>query len=266
MTVYTASSIRAFVKQKLAAERGLRQRLLASLGCQSSFLSQVFADKSHFSLEQGYRICGFFQLGVAETKFFLTMLQKEKSGSLALASFFQSQLDDLREEHARISNHVGTKVLMTPEVAARYYSNWYYAAIHILVAFDHINSKDDLYHYLRLPMNVISVAVEFLETYGFVQNVGGNLTIGTMHVHVDDRSPFISRHHLNWRQKATSIVEQNRSDNFHYTNIMGISRRDAEFIRGKVLELVQTIEPIVKDSDVERPYVLIQDFFQLEEW
>ncbi|MCX6116439.1 MAG: DUF4423 domain-containing protein [Proteobacteria bacterium] len=265
MSIFSASCTRDFVKKKIHGERGLRQRLLSILGCQSSFLSQVFAEKSHFSLEHGMRICSFFHLDSSETKFFLTMLQMEKAGSSELTKFFKNQLQEMIHHRNAISSRIGPKTHITEEVSARYYSSWYYAAIHILVAFDFINSKDDLKRYMRLPMRIVESAVEFLMINGLVKMENGSLAIGTANLHVDNRNPFVTRHHLNWRQKATPIIEQNLSENLHYTNIMGISRKDADYIRSKILELIQSIEPVIKNSEIESPYVLIQDFFQFDD-
>ncbi len=263
--IFGFQTYQEFLVAALSKENGCatRAQLAKYLPCQSSFVSQVLTGRSHFSLEHAIAIAKFFALPPDESRYFLLMVQKAKAGSQLLEEFFEDQMREILRARELIRNRIQVSETITSEDESRYYSSWWLAAIHILSAMDDLNTEADFAKRLSLPHSVVAEALSFLVSRKLVIENQGRYSIGKERVHLDPRSPLISRHHSNWRLRAIEAIEKGGLENLHYSLTLGVSTKDAKRIRSKLLDLLQESEPIVRDSEVESPYVMLIDFFGL---
>jgi len=63
------------------SQRGERSRLALALNCQKAFISQVLADRAHFSVEHAIQIAQFLELDAHETDFFLLLVHLARSAN-----------------------------------------------------------------------------------------------------------------------------------------------------------------------------------------
>ncbi len=54
-------------------------------------------------------------------------------------------------------------------------------------------------------------------------------------VHLDNKSPLISQHHVNWRLKAMGQIERNNEDEVHYSGTFTISKKDFSEVKNSLL-------------------------------
>ncbi|MCX6126337.1 MAG: DUF4423 domain-containing protein [Proteobacteria bacterium] len=265
MNIFDFQDYRIFLTRALGARRGLRRELIDVLGCQSSFVSQVLLRRSHFSLEHGVKIAKFLRLSESETHQFMLLLQKDKAGSVELEQYFDSLIRESRRNATRIVSRMSERRTIDERDRTIYYSQWWYAATHILVAIGSITSRNDLKECLKIDMELIDEAVRFLISCGLVIELDDMLDIGLARIHIDDRDPLIARHHSNWRQHVCRVYEKNNrhSENFHFSGVIAISKVDADKIKNSLLESLRSVDQIIKESPCEEVYVLLHDFFKL---
>lgn len=263
-SIFDFACYREYVAAALDAEysRGRRIDLAKFLGCQSSFISQVLTARAHFTLEHALRVSEFLSLSATERSWFMLQVQRDRSGTLALRTFYQQQLDDAQKRHQSIVGRIGIESTSEADMAI-YYSAWWYAAIHMLVGLPEIRTDQDIANRLQLELPLVCDALDFLLNRGLVSRSAGTLEIGCKRLHIGAKSRLVTRHHLNWREKAISALERKQTDDLHYSGVLAISRQEAKNLRALVLDLLQRIEPAVQNSTDEVPIAFLIDLFEL---
>ena len=243
--------------------RGRRATLSEYLRCQTSFLSQVFTDRAHLSLEHALQTAAFLNLSELEKKYFMLLVQKGKAGSKDLASYFEEEILRIQNDRENIKERININTKLSAEDQMKYYSTWYYSAIHVLCALPNLNHSEAIAIKLKLEPAIVKESLQFLEERGFVLRKGGTYQIGATRIHLPKGSSMLPRHHSNWRIKAIEAVDHEKSNDLHYSAILGISKRDTKLFKEKLLQLLQEFETIITDSTAEVPIVLIMDLFGL---
>lgn len=266
MNIYDFDNYREFLGYKFSGKgksRGTRGQLVEFLGCQPSFFNQVLTYRTHLSLEYAYKISEYLGFDSDEQDYFLLLVQKDKSGSISLAKYFINKIDTIKKNRAILSKRIKVETSLPLEDQMKYYSKWYYSAIHILSALPVFKNAEDISRHLKLDIGTINKALSFLIDREFVNYNGNELSIGAKRIHLDIESDMLPRHHSSWRIKAIEAIDNHKNNNFHYSSILGISETDILIIKEKILELIQNMEPIIQNSKEESPIVFLCDFFKL---
>ncbi|MGZ6442019.1 MAG: DUF4423 domain-containing protein, partial [Pseudobdellovibrionaceae bacterium] len=82
--------------------------------------------------------------------------------------------------------------------------------------------------------------------------------------HLENKSPFIAKHHTNWRLKAIEATENLLDEELIYSANFTISRVDFVRLREEMVQLVQRFLTVVKDSPAEDIAQFNLDFFWLK--
>jgi len=267
-SIFQFQSYRLYLRALLeeSPRRGTRSKLALHLNCQVSFLSQVLTERAHLTLEHALGVADFFQLAREERKYFMLMIQRDRAGSQGLREFFETQMKEFVKKHEAVREKIEVREELSENDFAKYYSSWLYSAVHIASAIPGMNDPREMATRLGVPLSSINEAVEFLARRQIIQKTNGRLSIGKKRVHLDSKSPFIVRHHSNWRQKVQSTYEQSgvrKNEHLHYTAVLGLSREDAAQIKNIILESIQKSERVLKSSKEETPFVLLMDWFEL---
>ena len=243
---------------------GNQTSLANYLRCQTSFISQVLTGRSDFSLEHAYKVAQFLSLTALETRFFITLLQKQRSGTAGLREYFSDQLRDILDAREEIKAHIQVEAEINLEDQAQYYSSWMYAAIHILAALPQYNTLQAICRKLSLSTEVVARTLKFLEERSLVSQLkGGSYKIGLGRVHLGKGSPFIQQHHINWRNRAIAAIDKTIKEDLHFSSVIGISVQDSEKIKEILTDSISRSEVILKNSQEQEAYVMLVDFFKL---
>ena len=243
--------------------RGLRSQLAKALGCQSSFISQVLMARVHLSFEYALSASRFLNHSAEEKRFFMLLVQKGKAGSQDLEQYYQTEINEMLASRDIIRNRMKVKETLSRENQSTYYSVWYYSAIHILSAFEKYQTPASIATYLRLSVDLVADAFQFLIRVGLVKETHGKFSIGDGRIHLDQSSPLLPRHHANWRMKAIQAVDERKPEDLHFSGIYGLSLADSKRLKKMLLQFLEEIEPITRASKEEFPYILLLDLFQL---
>jgi hypothetical protein len=80
---------------------------------------------------------------------------------------------------------------------------------------------------------------------------------------INRENPNIIKHHTNWRLKAISQIENQDSENLHFSGVYSLSKNDIEKIKKELLTSLESFQKIIKHSQEEELSALTIDWFKL---
>jgi len=244
--------------------RGSRARLSRAIGCQTAYTTQVLRGDSHFSLEQAEAISEFLGHTDDQGHYFLLLVQIARAGSSKLRQRFQHQIDSIREGRSLLKNRLEIPASLEEHQQTKYYSAWYYGAIHALASIPDFQNAEKISARLGIGMKHTQEALEFLLETGLLQrSKTGQLKIGKGQIHLGSESSMIGKHHTNWRLQAIRATEKPIAENLHYSSVISISQKDEIKIREKLIELLKEVKPLIRDSEEEELCCFCLDFFKV---
>lgn len=251
------------VAQGESESRGYRKKLSEAAGCQTAYVSHVLNGTAHFSWEQAEAISRFLGHSGFETEYFLFMVELTRAGTPSLRRFLSGKLDEIREKHLNIKTRVHIKATLSREDQARYYSAWYYAAIHVLLTLPKLRTQEALSRHLRVSTKIVSEVLDFLCSVSLAVREGQTYLVGSAELHLEIDSPMISKHQTNWRLQAIRSLENFREGDLHYSSVFTIHPEDANRIRASLVEQIQNATQIVRDSKEELSFAMGIDFWEV---
>lgn len=263
-SVYDANDYLDFVVlrcMQAGPRSGVKSRLAQRLGCQPAYISQVLTGVSHFSLEQGYDFCDFFNLSDEEKYFFLLLLQKARAGHASLKRFFENQIQEHLKKRKDMIHRLGEAKTLALEDQEKYYSSWVYAALHMAVTVPSMQSREALLRAFRINPEKLNQALQFLIGCGLVVQHGEIFRVGSQFLRIGNQSHHLVRHHSNWRLRAMQSLESEKENEMHYSGVFSLSEKDAQKIKDNLMEFLKANLRIVDDSKEECVFALCVDFF-----
>jgi uncharacterized protein (TIGR02147 family) len=241
--------------------RGEKSKISEALRCHIAYVSQVLNGDAHFSLEQADLLNHYLGHSDEESDFFLLFVSHARAGSESLRKRFDDKIKKILKDRLSLENRLKTKKLLPPEHHGIYYGAWYYSAIHLLISIPQFQTRDKIADHLGLPMNQVMKALNFLVETGLASFFQGKYRSGQVGLHLQNDSPWLSRHHSSWRIQSMHKAEEQDSKNFHYTSVVSLSAHDAIEIRKLILESIENIRGIVRNSPEEKVYCYLIDLF-----
>lgn len=262
--IFQIDDYKEYVKNALSLRgHGARLKLAEALKCHSAYITLVLNKDAHFNIEQALEASAFFNLSSEEEEFFLLLLQYNKAGTKKLRDYTWKKIKEIRETRALVSNRIKGNEELDEVTQAKYYSRWYYAAIHVLVTIPGKKTKNSIAAYLGLEMATVNEAINFLESCGLIVHSKTSYETGKTKVFLSGDSPFIVQHHQNWRLSAMDNIIRPRKENLHFSSVYTLSEKDFIKIREKLLENIQEVWRVVQPSKEEKLCAFNLDFFEL---
>jgi uncharacterized protein (TIGR02147 family) len=265
--VFEFSDYRAFLLSRIhlgrRARRGALSSLARAMGCQVSYLSRVLKNGADLSLEQADLASRYFGLSPEEDEYFLLLVQHARAGTRSLREKMEKRLRDVETQRLDLQKRVGVKEGLNERDQARYYSHWYYAAVHVLTGIPALQTREAMARVLHLPMLKISEIVEFLKSAGLVREESGKILTGLGKIHLRKDSDMILQHHSNWRYQAIQAMERDLSQGLHYSVLVNVSKVDLEKLKTHLARFIEEFMKVVHPSADEVSRCLTIDFFSL---
>lgn len=259
--VFTQSDYKAYLGLVLGP--GSRAKAAVVLGCQPAYLSRVLNADAHLSLEQADAMSQFLGHDADESRGFLLLVQIARAGTESLRRQFTEQLRELTQKKLTLKTKLQGQESLSPEDQHRFYSHWYFSALHALISVPTLQTKVALAARLRLPLAVISEALEFLESRGLAVRDGERYSTGPRHLHLSKESPYVGAYHTLWRLRAVNSIEVPRANDMHYTLALSISEADALLLKSRILNFIDEQLKMIAKSKEETALGLNIDLFEL---
>jgi hypothetical protein len=135
--------------------------------------------------------------------------------------------------------------------------------LHALASLPDFSDYQSLASRLKLDSQLVVKMVDFLVQAGMLIEEQGQLRIGTVRMHLDQESPYISQLHTQWRLKAIESLRAARPEDLHYSSVVTVSLRDAVEIKNLLITQIDKVKGIVRASQDEDAFALSLDFFMV---
>jgi uncharacterized protein (TIGR02147 family) len=265
-SVFEYSDYKKYLSIRLATQgptRGFRARLAAILRCRAAYISQVLNGPTDFSLEHAILIDQYLEHTSEESHYFILLVQYGRAGSKNLEAFFARQMENIKSNREIISKRIKGKQVLSLEDQVVYYGRWYYSAIHTLLLIPQYQTKQAIANYLSLPLSTVSEVLDFLLSKGFAREEKGKFVSGNKRTHLGTDSPLLPKHHMNWRVKTIQSLDRKPEGDLHYSGSIALSIKSAERIKTILLESIERMEPVIRETGEEAAFCVCLDFFKI---
>jgi len=242
---------------------GFRTKIARAIRCQNAYVSRIFQGTSNLSLEQADDLSDFLGHSEEEREYFLLLVLKSRAGSKKLGGFYEKQIRRILDGRLQLRIRVKEMLPLSKEQQAIYYSNWLYAALHIMISIPGSHDRESLSRRLNLSPIKIAEALKFLVHSGILEQTHQGLRPGKRRIHLSGTSPYVGQHHTNWRLKAIRSLETDSTSDLHYTSIASLSREDFLKCKAQILTLIESYNATIAPSKDEIPAAFTIDWFQI---
>lgn len=263
--LYQDTDYKRFLAHTIAANktRGYQTRLAKAAGCQKSFLSQVLNTHIHLTLDHAAGLCHFWQLNEMDSAYFLDLVNFARAGSRELKEFLKKRMNKARKQAEHIASRIEHATFLPVDHLVAYYSNWYMAAIHVLLSISEYQTLEAIAHRLRLPLDLVASCVQELCRMSLIEATDHGWKVLQSDLFLQEGSPLVKTYHTAWRHKAITNLERTGPEALHYTTVYAMSRRDIEKLREKILHMIEEARQLMKPSPEEDMVCFACDFFRV---
>lgn len=248
---------------KARSKRGIKTKLSEFLQIQPAFLSQVLSKKYSLSLEQAEKVNRFFYHSSEESNFFILLVSRDKAGTTQLQQHYQSQIENILKKRLLVVERLGKKYEISSEEKGIYYSSWMYSAIHIACTIPELKTCKDISGYLGISSQQCLKVLDYLVNIQLLKKSDDHYSVTNSWARLDNSSPYIVKHHSNWRQKSIQSLDNQNDEDLHYSGVYSMSHETAHKIKDSFLSLLKQQTKEIELSREEDLYVVGVDFFKL---
>lgn len=255
--------VRDWVKAQPSGGRGLFRKMARHLRVHSTLVSQVFRGERDLNPEQTLRLAQFLGLDLLETDFLLMLADFQRTSSPDLKATIARRLKALRREHQKVRSRLGSVRTLSDREKSRFYSNWFYSAIRLATGIQGLQDGRAIAQRLQLPEATVQDVLDFLAAHDLVTLEHGLYLLGPTRTHISNDSPLVATHHRNWRLKAAERHPLLDADELAFSAPMTLSTSDLTRVRQLLLELIQGVDRIVRNSPSETLAFLNLDLIKM---
>lgn len=256
--------LRYFIEQQPKRGRGLIKAMAEHLDADPSQVSQVLSGSKDFTEEHALLLCQFVGLNDLETEYFLTLIKIERSGTALLAEHYRKKRDKLKAESLNLSKRVNHDRILSDYEKSVFYSSYIYSAIRLSTSIGEGKTIGEVCELFQVSREKAAGILRFLSETNLCKEENGRYQMGTQHTHIERDSPFLTRHHHNWRIKALHRTDALSEQELQFTGPVSIGENEFQEIRELLVEAVNKALKKVKASEPTALACLLIDWFRLE--
>ncbi|MAV92469.1 MAG: hypothetical protein CL676_13705 [Bdellovibrionaceae bacterium] len=254
--------LRAVIQDKGAQAYGLKGKWALALNVSSSLMSQILSGKKGLTPDQASDLTDHLGFSELESDYFHLLVEWDRAATQRYQQKLKQKILNRREDAKKIRDRVPEYKELSDAKKAIYYSSWLYTGIRNLTALNDVRNIEDISLRLNVDREIAARVVHFLLESGLcLERADGTLTYGPSQTHVENNSPFVNKHHQNWRFRGIQQMEMKRSKDLFFTSPMSLSEEAYDLIRKLLPEVVQKVFKISGPSESETTACLNIDFF-----
>lgn len=268
MEVFDYISYRDFIKEMIRARsienKGVITTLSKAMNIHSSLMSMILSGKRDLSIEQSFDLCQYFELTEPEIEFFILLVQWERAGTKRLKLHFKNKIDVLKKESKLLKNKVHIRKTLSEAEQSIFYSNWMYAAFHLYCGIGK-NGKSllEVCHEFKKPRKTVLEILTFLRSINLLTESDGRYQVTSKSTLLGLDSPFLIRHHMNWRNRALMRMDELTEAEFMISAPFSVSKSDFSKIRELLVHSVKKVTDVIQASPEEITACMNIDLFFL---
>ncbi len=256
MNLFEFSDYKKFLNEWIRAQpskgRGEVSRMSSAIRAHQSLLSQVLNGGRDLSPEQAFLLANYLRLTDLESEYFTTAVSLSRAGEHSFRIHLRKKLRLIKENATKVENRFDHDRRLTDEERAIFYSSWIYSAVRLFSSVSkNGKSVEEITEKFDLPRPRTVEIVSFLFSIGLLKKNADRYFLGEQRTFLEKGSPFLVRHHQNWRNKALQYADVIGDEELMFTSPISLSKEDFEKIRTRILEVVKEASQIVKASPAE---------------
>jgi uncharacterized protein (TIGR02147 family) len=257
--------LRSYIRHLPRKGRGELSKIAKHLRINTTLLSQIMSSGREFSPEQALSLSEYLAHTEIETDYFALLVQHQRAGNSRLKKYLEKKLELMREEALKLSKRISHEKKLSDHERAIFYSSWIFSAIHLFTSTSQKGvTLDEIVARFSLPRNKAVDVMQFLLSSGLCIEKSGHYSMGVQSTFVERGSPYLLKHHSNWRLKAIQKSENLTERELQYSGQFSLSHRDFEALREKLADFLKTANELVKDSPAEEIASLNIDWFWID--
>ena len=150
-----------------------------------------------------------------------------------------------------LQNRLPADRQLTNDEKMQFYSSWMYSAVRILSALPEVGNAKAISQKSNIPLALTNEVIDFLLEKNLCVQKNNRITYGPHRTHVGKDSPFVIKHHQNWRLKGFQSLELRRDEDLFFTQPLAMSVEAAEKIRLMLPGIIEQILAISGPSESE---------------
>ena len=249
------------IKAKGSLGRGEYRRLADYLGVHPTLISQILSGEKDFSLEQVLNLAKHYGLGKIESRYLVILVEIERAGSKDLRDQFIEMRDEMQKQSLQLSKRLHTEKKLSDFEKSIFYSSWIYSAVHLMTTLEKPVDFEFVCQRLKISPERAREVLDFLKVNGLVSEENGKLKSGPTSTHLEKGSPYLIKHHTNWRVRALEKSENLSDEELMYSVNVSISKKDFQKLREEMVIFIREFLKTVHDSPAEDLAQLNLDFF-----
>lgn len=257
---WVLSKLKTFPK----AGHGQFRKIADKLRVHPVIITQVFKGSRELTEEQAIDLTDYLGLTKLESQYFLVLVQKERAGSAKLKEHHEARRKELQTQSKDLKNRMVNSQVLTEEAKALFYSNWYYSGVRLAASIPSLSHPQQIAEYLSLPLPTVQRVLEFLLAQGLVVQNEKGLDMGPARTHVEASSPLVSRHHMNWRNKALQRMDKFTDKELFFTGPVVFSEAAQAEVREILVQTIERFMKVVQDAPSEKLSCINIDLFNVE--
>jgi hypothetical protein len=266
MSIFNNKSLRSYLKQYIQGlpkrGRGEVSRIARHLRVSTTLVSQVLSGQKTFTMEQTKELGSFLGLGKLESDYLLLLVLAERAGNSELRKHWEEKLEEARAKSLHVANRVSTDRQLTDTERAVFYSSPLYSAVRLFTSTaKEGKSLDEICARFELARAKANGILSFLVQTGLCAEKNGRFAMGAQKTHLEQGSPFLLRHHGNWRMRALTRGEDLSAEELMYTAPVSLSKKDFAKLREEMLGFIDQFLKKVHASPAEEVACFNMDFF-----
>lgn len=242
--------------------RGQIKKMADHLRVSTTLLSQVLKSTKHFSLETAAEITEYLGLNEKEAEYFLLLVEHQRAGGFKLKKILEKKLEREQQNGSQLQNRLKKDRQLTDEEKMQFYSSWIYSAVRILSALPEMTNAKMISERLHIPLGIANNVIHFLLENNLCRIENNKLTYGAYRTHIGKDSPYVIKHHQNWRLKGFQSMELRRDEDLFFTQPMALSLEAAEKIRLMLPGIIEQIHVVSGPSESEVVRCINIDWFE----
>lgn len=256
--------INAYMKGLPRRGHGEVNKLAAFLNVNSTLVSQVLNYKKDFTLEQSMKLSDYFHFNQLEADYFLSLVQIERAGTVKLKDFFKGKAKEALVKSQEIKNRISSHQVLDDKDKIIFYSSWIYSATRLYCSLGDGKTKEEISTKFSLTAEKTTEVLDFLVRTGLCHNENHIFKIGTQKTHLEQGSPFLSKHYLNWKLKGIERIDNLQKEELMFSAPFSVSRADFLRLKDQMLEFIKILYETASKSDPEDLACINIDLFFIE--
>ncbi len=259
------SALRKWVAERPNRGRGELKAMAEKIGVPSPVFSQILSGARELSEDHAYLLCDYMEFTGHQRDYFITLVQISRASHYGYKEHLKKKLEQIREKTQNLSTRLEYEATLTEADQAEFYSSWVYSAVRLFSGMSpHGVSLEEICREFHLERDRAIHIIQFLLRARLIGIKNSLYVMGPSRTHVAKDSPFVSRHHTNWRIRATERSQNLKSHELMFTSPLTLSEQDFSQLKEKMLALIQEVSETVKESPSEKLACFNLDFFEVK--